>query len=113
MCGRILRTSGYTVISAAGGKEALEAAEHYGKPVDLLLTDLVMPGLSGRELAREFERRKLARRILYMSGYTDEAIVKHGVLETGIAFIYKPFTVEALLIKLRGVLDGPADKAKA
>ena len=113
MCGRILRTSGYTVISAAGGKEALEAAEHYGKPVDLLLTDLVMPGLSGRELAREFERRKLARRILYMSGYTDEAIVKHGVLETGIAFIYKPFTVEALLIKLRGGLDGPAGKAKA
>jgi two-component system cell cycle sensor histidine kinase/response regulator CckA len=110
---RILRMSGYTVITAADGPAALEAAERHGKPVDLLLTDVVMPGMSGKELALELARRKLAARTLYMSGYTDDAIVKHGVLEVGIAFIYKPFSPEALSAKLREVLDGPADKAKA
>ncbi len=72
-----------------------------------------MPGISGRELALDLERRKLTRRTLYMSGYTDEVIVRHGVLEPGIAFIHKPFTVDALTTKLREVLDGPADQAKA
>jgi len=110
---RLLRASGYAVIAAAGGKEALEAAERHGKPVDLLLTDVVMPGMNGRELAQELAHRKLVKRTLYMSGYTDEAIVQHGVLEPGIAFIYKPFTVESLSSKLREVLDAPADQAKA
>lgn len=110
---RLLRANGYTVISGSDGKTALEAAELHGKPVDLLLTDVVMPGMSGRELARELARRKLAARTLYMSGYTDEAILKHGVLEPGIAFIYKPFSVEALMYKLREVLDGPDDQARA
>ena len=108
---RLLRASGYAVIAAAGGKEALEAAERHGKPVDLLLTDVVMPGMNGRELAQELARRKLVKRTLYMSGYTDEAIVQHGVLEPGIAFIYKPFTVEALTLKLREVLDSPPNQA--
>jgi len=58
-------------------------------------------------------KRKLVRRTLFMSGYTDDAIGKHGVLEPGLAFIYKPFTAEGLFLKLREVLDGPADKAKA
>ncbi len=110
---RVLRAGGYTVISAIDGKAALEAVERYGKPVDLLLTDLVMPGMSGRDLALELARRRLAGRILYMSGYTDEAILKHGVLEPGIAFIYKPFTVDALAFKVREVLDSPADQARA
>ena len=110
---RLLRETGYTVISAAGGKEALVAAERHGRPVDLLLTDVMMPGMSGRELALELARRKLAHRTLYMSGYTDDAIVRHGVLEPGIAFIHKPFTIEALSARLREVLDGPADQAKA
>jgi PAS domain S-box-containing protein len=110
---RLLRAGGYEVIVAENGREALAAAERRGKPVDLLMTDVVMPGMSGRELALELNRRKLAHRTLYMSGYTDEAIVKHGVLEPGIAFIYKPFTAEALYAKIREVLEGPADKAKA
>ena len=109
---RLLRSSGYTAISAANGKEALEVMERHGKTVDLLLTDVVMPGMSGRELSTELGKRKLIRRTLFMSGYTDDAITKHGVLEPGLAFIYKPFTVEALSRKLREVLDGPADKAK-
>ena len=110
---RILRNSGYTVITAANGEEGLAAAGHYGKPLDLLLTDVVMPGMSGRELGRELARRKQVRRILYMSGYTDDEIAKHNVLEAGIAFIYKPFTAEALTLKLREVLDGPAAEAEA
>jgi PAS domain S-box-containing protein len=110
---RLLKANGYKVISATDGKTALAAAELRGRPVDLLLTDVVMPGMSGRELALELARRKLAPRTLYMSGYTDEAILKHGVLEPGIAFIYKPFTVEALLSKLREVLDGPPGQARA
>lgn len=110
---RLLKEVGYKVLAAPSGAAALEAVEKHAKPVDLLLTDVVMPGMSGRDLARELERRKLAARTLYMSGYTDDAIVKHGVLEPGIAFIYKPFAVEALAAKIREVLDGPADQAKA
>jgi len=109
----MLRLNGYTVISAADGESALAAAERNGRPVDLLLTDVMMPGMSGRELAREMARRGLASRTLYMSGYTDDAIAEHGVLQPGIAFIYKPFTVDALALKLREVLDGPADRAEA
>lgn len=110
---RLLRESGYTVLAAADGLDALQALERYGRPVDLLITDVVMPGMNGRELALEAARRGLAARTLYMSGYTDEAIAKHGVLEPGLAFIYKPFTAEALALKLREVLDGPADRARA
>jgi signal transduction histidine kinase/ActR/RegA family two-component response regulator len=110
---RVLRAKGYTVIPASNGEEALAALERHGKPVDLLVTDVVMPGMSGHELAKEVARGNMAGRILYMSGYTEDAITKHGVLEPGLAFIYKPFTIDALALKLREVLDGPADKAKA
>lgn len=110
---RILRSSGYEVLAAADAQAALKLMEERGRPVDLLMSDVVMPGMSGRELGLELARRKLIGRALYMSGYTDDAIVKHGMLEPGIAFIYKPFTVDAVLLKLREVLDGPADGAKA
>ncbi len=110
---RVLRESGYKVLAASDGQEALKFMEERGEPVDLLITDLVMPGMSGRELGKELARRKLTRRTLYMSGYTDDAISTHGVLEPGVAFIYKPFSVEALSDKIREVLDGPGDQAKA
>lgn len=110
---RVLRAGGYTALVAADGPAALKLMEERGKPVDILISDVVLPGMSGRELASELARRKLIGRTLYMSGYTDDAIVKHGVLEPGIAFIYKPFTVDAVLLKLREVLDGPAGQAKA
>ena len=110
---RVLLAAGYTVLTAADGQAAVKLIGERGKSVDLLMTDVLMPGMSGRELARELARRKMIGRTLYMSGYTDDAIIKYGVLEPGIAFIYKPFTVDALLLKLREVLDGPADQAKA
>ncbi|MDO8805120.1 MAG: response regulator [Elusimicrobiota bacterium] len=110
---RVLSSGGYTVLTASCGMEALKELEQRGHPVDLVVTDVVMPGMSGRELAREVARKGLAGRILYMSGYTDDAIVKHGVLEPGLAFIYKPFTIDGLLAKVRAVLDAPADQSKA
>ena len=83
---RLLKAAGYKVLAAASGPEALELAEGLGRPVDLLVTDVVMPGMTGPQLAKELAARKLCPRTLYMSGYTDDAIVKHGVLEPGIAF---------------------------
>ena len=110
---RSLTGSGYTVLTAADGPQALAELERHGRPVDLLVTDVVMPGMSGRDLARQIALKNMARRTLFISGYTDDAIVRHGVLEPGLAFLYKPFSPRALLEKLREVLDGPADKAQA
>ena len=104
---RQLLMYGYTVITADDGEKALKAAEHLGRPVDLLLTDVILPGMNGRQLAAELAGRKLARKTLYMSGYTDEVFAKHGLLEPGIALILKPFTEEALIAKIREVLDAP------
>ena len=110
---RALTISGYTVLTAADGPEALQALERHGQPVDLLLTDVVMPGMSGRQLAQEVARRKMARRTLYISGYTDEAVGRHGILSPGLAFLNKPFSHETLARKIREVLNGPADRAQA
>lgn len=81
--------------------------------MDLLITDVVMPGMNGRELARAIAGKNLAHRTLFVSGYTDDAIVQHGVLEPGLAFLNKPVTHDDLLRKVREVLDGPADGAGA
>ncbi|MFA6029688.1 MAG: PAS domain S-box protein [Elusimicrobiota bacterium] len=110
---RALRAGGYAVLSAGDGSAALKALEDRGKPVDVLLTDMVMPGMSGRALAREVARRKLAARTLYFSGYAGDAFAEQGGLEPGMALLYKPFTPSSLLRKLRETLDGPADQAKA
>jgi len=110
---RILASCGYKVLTAADGEDALRALERHGRAVDVLITDVVMPGMSGRDLGREIARRELAGRTLYISGYTDDAIVRHGVLETGLAFMYKPFSPDTLARKVREVLDGPPDQAWA
>ncbi|MDD5209255.1 MAG: response regulator [Elusimicrobiales bacterium] len=108
---RVLSAAGYTVIAAADGPAALKLMEKRGKPVDLLMTDIVMPGMSGQELALELRRRKLAGRVLYTSGYTDDSAAFKGTPAPGMAFIYKPYAVDALLQKLREVLDAAPDKA--
>lgn len=110
---RALAANGYAVLPSADGQEALRVLERHGKAVDLLITDVVMPGMSGRELARVIASKNMARRTLFISGFTDDAIIQHGVLEPGLAFMNKPFTPEALLRKMREILDGPADQAKA
>jgi len=108
---RVLTRSGYRILEASSGVEALELLEQYGEPIHLLLTDVVMPGMSGRELADRLSMQYPQLRILYMSGYADETIVHHGVLNPRIALLEKPFTPDVLLWKLREVLDGPAGLA--
>jgi PAS domain S-box-containing protein len=100
-----LVAQGYRVLTAQDGVEALQVIEEYGEPVHLLITDVVMPRLGGRALADQLRPRHPTMRVLFTSGYTDDAIVQHGVLEEGIHFLSKPFELEALARKVREVLD--------
>jgi two-component system cell cycle sensor histidine kinase/response regulator CckA len=101
----ILSQNGYKVLEARDGHEALRVCQEYPEPIHLLLTDVVMPGLSGRELAEQLALSHPKMKILYMSGYTDDTIIHHGLLEPGTAFLQKPFSPAALTHKLREVLD--------
>ncbi|MCB0164661.1 MAG: PAS domain S-box protein [Anaerolineae bacterium] len=105
---RILEMQGYTVLAAYDGQEALQLAAHHSGNIDLLLTDVVMPGIHGRALAEQLRRTLPNLKILYISGYSDEEIAHHGVLNPGVAFLQKPFKASALTHKLRQVLDVPA-----
>ncbi|HEU5219313.1 MAG TPA: PAS domain S-box protein, partial [Gemmatimonadales bacterium] len=105
---RILERFGYTVLEALSGQSALDLASKRAGSIDLLLTDVVMPEMSGRELTDRFKDIRPATRILYMSGYTDDAVVRHGILDTGVAYLQKPFTPEEMARKVRQVLDAPA-----
>jgi two-component system cell cycle sensor histidine kinase/response regulator CckA len=100
-----LESFGYRVREAGGGAEALEAVRGEGRPLDLLITDVIMPGMNGREVADAVRRLSPGTRVLYLSGYTDNAILQQGVLEAGAAFLQKPFTAAALGRKVREVLD--------
>ena len=101
---RLLQRLGYTVLIAAGADEALRLFEQNAS-IDVLLTDVVMPGSSGPELTRQLVERRPALNVIYMSGYTEDAIVQHGVINPGIAFLHKPFTAESLGRKIREALD--------
>jgi PAS domain S-box-containing protein len=104
---QVLESKGYTAIEARDGQDALHRAERYEGPIHLLLTDVVMPHLGGRELADRLKVSRPGLRVLYLSGYTDDAVVRHGVLEADVAFLQKPFTPAELARKVREVLDGP------
>jgi two-component system cell cycle sensor histidine kinase/response regulator CckA len=101
----ILATQGYKVICANGPKRAEEIAAERSQEIDLVLTDVIMPTMSGRELAKKLGARNPKMRVMYMSGYTDNVIAQGGVLEEGLAFLQKPFTPRALTQKVREVLD--------
>jgi two-component system cell cycle sensor histidine kinase/response regulator CckA len=103
----ILEMSGYRVLEAADGDEALAIYKQYEGEIDLIMTDVVMPLMSGRELVQSLEILHPGIKVLYMSGYTDDAIVRHGLLDQEIVFLQKPFTPDVLLRKVREVLDAP------
>ncbi len=103
---RALEAQGYTVLSAAGAREAIRVCEEHAGEIHLILTDVVMPDMSGRELAWSATALRPLVKVLFMSGYTDNVIVHHGVLAAGTAFLQKPFTPRSLSQKVREVLDG-------
>ena len=102
---RILKRQGYTVLDVPDGDSALVICEERKEPIHLILTDVIMPGMSGRQLVDRCSKARQDFKVLYMSGYTDNAIVQHGVLAEGVNYIQKPFTVDALARKVREVLD--------
>jgi PAS domain S-box-containing protein len=110
VCGA-LASRGYTVQEARDGREALAAARGYKGPIHLLLTDVVLPHMSGRRLAERLLAERPESRLLYMSGYTDDAVVSHGVSAGNVPFLQKPFSASALSRKVREVLDRPSPRA--
>jgi len=101
----LLKASGYAVLDADSGREALRIASSFSGPIHLLLTDVIMPGMGGKQLAEQFTSLRPATRVLYMSGYSNDGIVQSGILESGALLLEKPFTREILLRKVRQVLD--------
>ncbi len=97
---------GYTVLEAASAEQALETAERFREPISLLLTDVIMPGMSGRQLAEKILSKRPQTKIVYMTGYTDDMVVQHKVLEPGVNLLQKPFTKVDLALKVRSTLDG-------
>ncbi|HET7566148.1 MAG TPA: PAS domain S-box protein [Gemmatimonadaceae bacterium] len=105
---RVFEHNGYTVLEASQGSEALQLLEGYEGPLDLVVTDLVMPGLSGRALVEELATRRSRFKVIFVSGYTDDEIIRRGLLDPGVEFLEKPFTANALARRVREVLDSPS-----
>ena len=110
MAGEALRSEGYMVIEAENGRRALEMFREHAPQIDLMVTDVVMPEMSGTQLAHAASLLRPDIQVLYMSGYTDESIVPHDVLDADVAFIHKPLTPAALLAKVREVLNSKTDE---
>ncbi len=106
---KVLRRGGYEVVEAGGGEDALRLADQNDGKIDLLLTDVVMPGMGGRELAEVLAERYPSVRLLFMSAYTEDEVILQGVRVAEVNFISKPFTVEGLRAKVREVMDTPED----
>jgi PAS domain S-box-containing protein len=105
---RVLQSCGYTVLEARDGAEAVELGRQHPQTIDLLLTDVVMPKIGGRELADKLVGVHPEMKVLFVSGYADDAVVRHGALEAEMAFLQKPFAPASLAVKVRDVLDQPA-----
>ncbi len=108
---KVLMEHGHTVLEARHGKDALMVAERYERPIQLLVTDVVMPEMGGAELARRMTEQRPETKVLYVSGYTNDEIVRRGICNFGPIFVQKPFTPEDLMLRVRGVLDSTAAAA--
>lgn len=106
LASRILQMAGYTMLTAGGGQEALQLLEQHDGPVDLVVTDVVMPGMTGPQFAERLTKSHAALKVLYTSGYTDDVIVRHGLLGPGTNFLGKPYSMKSLTGKVRELLDG-------
>jgi CheY-like chemotaxis protein len=104
---QILAEQGYTVLETENGQKALQLVDHYSEPIHLLVTDVVMPGMSGQALAEQLTRTCPNLKTIFISGYPDETIAHHGILDSGIVFLQKPFTSTNLAHKVRSTLDAP------
>jgi len=102
-----LISHGYTVLEASQGNEALSLCERHAGVIDLVVTDLVMPGMSGRQLASQLATLRPEAKLLYMSGYTNDVAIRHGLVTSSLSYLQKPFTPSALAQKVRQVLDAP------
>jgi two-component system cell cycle sensor histidine kinase/response regulator CckA len=109
---RTLREQGFDVVAAPNGFEALDIATRHARPPDLLVTDVVMPGMSGRELANALRQIYPTLKVLFVSGYTDDSLLKRGVMEAREALLAKPFLPRELAARVRQILDGtwPLDR---
>jgi CheY-like chemotaxis protein len=105
LTGRMLRDRGYSVIEASDGNEALDIAMHYSGEIHLVITDVVMPGIGGKDLVSQLNIVQPIIKALFVSGYADNAIVHHGILDSDVAFLQKPFTAERLAHKVREILN--------
>jgi CheY-like chemotaxis protein len=101
-----LQGYGYKVLEASNAEQAIQTAEGFSGSIDLLLTDVVMPGMSGRQLAENISSKRPQTKIIYMTGYTDDMVVQYKVLEPGVKLLQKPFTKVDLALKVRSTLDG-------
>ena len=105
---KVLKTYGYRVLEAASGGEALRLAQGHPGSIHLMLTDVVMPGMGGTEVAERLKPIRSEMKVLYITGYAEDSIVHRGVLSPGVAFLSKPFTPEGLAAKVREVLGSPS-----
>jgi two-component system, cell cycle sensor histidine kinase and response regulator CckA len=108
---RILQDRGYHVLEAAQGSDALRIAEEFKEKIHMVVTDVIMPGMSGKTMVTHLETKRPDIKVLFISGYTDNAIVHHGMLDSNVAFLQKPFSIEGLTRKVREVLDAGEQQA--
>jgi DNA-binding response OmpR family regulator len=101
----VLQAEGYRLLEVRRGEDALALLEQHQGAINLLLTDVVMPGMSGRELAERLKRLRPQAKVLFMSGYADDAVVRHGVSMAEVEFLAKPFSLDQLVARVRQVLD--------